>query len=290
MENIFKDPLLHQRFVKNGYVTIPFASPEEVADLKAFYYDLNGESKPGFHPTMFHENVAYREKVDRKLSGFVNSKIGGILNNYTALYSNYMVKEPRSDSEMYVHQDWAYVDEAKHFSLQIWFPLLDLNYNNGAICVVPGSQNILNYVRGYGTQCPILHLSDIIKRDYLIQKSLKAGEAIIWHQRMIHYSPANKSDDRRISPVTILIPEGADVFHWFVNPNDPKRKIEMFEANNEYFMNYKLGERPGHGKSLGIVDDDFGLYREKDLHFLRDIDSGEDTFLRNYMANAEQEK
>ena len=283
MLNIFKDPLMQSRFDRNGYVTLPFASPEEVSELKSFYYDLNGDPKPGFHPTMFHEDVSYRKKIDRKLTTFVNSRIDDILNGYTGLYSNFMVKEPRSDSEMYVHQDWAYVDESKHFSLQIWFPLLDLHYNNGAICVVPGSQNIRNYARGYGTQCPVLHLSDIVKNEYLVLKELKAGEAIIWHQRMIHSSPANASDDRRISPVTILIPKGADVYHWYVDQQDPDKKIEMFEADNDFFMNYKLGKRPEHGKFLGFVDDNFGQFKEEDLHFLHEIDSEEDTYLRNYM-------
>ncbi len=285
MGRVFKDPQLQQKFDINGYVTIPFLSPDEIKELKTFFNELPHEPKPGFHPTMFHENVEYRKKIDRKLTGMVNSKIDDFLVDYTGLYSNFMVKEPRSDSEMYVHQDWAYCDEAKEFSLQIWFPLIDLNYDNGAICVVPGSQQILNYCRGYGTICPILHLSKFIKNEYMVLKPLKAGEAIIWHQRMIHYSPPNISGDRRTSVVTILIPKGAKVYHWFVAPDDPQKKVEMFEADNEFFMNYKLSRRPDHGKSLGYVKDYAYLCEERDLAFLKDIDSGERTYLQNYMVN-----
>jgi len=267
-KHIFVDPSLQTHFDEKGYVTVDFLNPEEVEALSNFYQHTTSSEMKGFHASMFHQSQVYKTTVDQHIRKIVGAKIGQYLHNYYPLYANFMVKEPGKDSEMKIHQDWAYVDESKYSSLAIWFPLINLSPENGALFFIEGNHHIENPIRGMGIACPYEHLEKRLHESFLKEIPLKAGQAIIWHHRLVHWSPPNLSNQRRIAATSILVPQNVDIYHFYRDFNWPQNKAEKFLVDNAFFMNYNIGIRP-EAKSLGFVDCAFPKITEKQLHNLQ---------------------
>ncbi len=244
MENLLKDQKLNELLKIQGYVVIDFLDKENIEDLKKLYHDnLPNQLPKGFHASMYHEDISYRKLIDKGIRIIIQNSLDSCLSvDYMALYANFMVKELGNESSMKLHQDWAYVNEVESTSFAIWTPLMDINETNGAFHVLPYSHNIQNYVRGPGLNCPIHQMEQIIKQKYLKPIYLKAGQAIIWNHRLAHSSPANKSHQSRIAATAILVPKQQKIVHYY-QPSS-KAKIEEYEVDNDFYMNYAIGSRP----------------------------------------------
>lgn len=253
MSQLFKDPELQQQFEKDGLITVQLLDAEEVADLAAFYKEATRGTLSGFHASMFHADIPYRKAVDSRIKQALADKLPNILPGYRPLYANFMVKEPGPESEMKVHQDWTYVDEDQYTSLAIWFPLMDLTHETGALYFIKGSHRIVNTVRGPGTICPYEHIQELVREKYLTQIPLKAGEAVIWHHRLVHYSPANMGTVPRVACTAILVPEAAPVYHFHRMEDAPYDEAEQYEVDTDFYMNYQLGVPPQNVKHIGKV-------------------------------------
>lgn len=226
-----------------GFATFPCLEEDEIAALKSLYKLNTSDKFNGFHPTMFHNDKAYREKMNDGICKLLQTKLSFIVSlDYKILYGNFMVKEPGKDSVMKIHQDWTYVNEVEHRSFAIWIPLVDLNESNGAFTVVPYSHTLTKNKRGPGTFCPFYEHSDKIIEKYSVPLYLKAGEAVCWDHKLAHLSPANLSEIARIAVTVILIPKGVPIFHYFKADN--KQTLETYQVDNTFFMHYVIRERP----------------------------------------------
>lgn len=236
------DQSQHQKLVKLGYVTLPVLDEDIISQLKEFYLKLSSPFEKGFHPTMMWNDpqvkVSVSETICRLLENYVNQHMQG----HRLLYGNFMVKQPGGESAMKLHQDWAYVDEREQDSYAIWFPLDDLTKDNGALYMVPGSHKIKNTVRGPGVFCPFFDHNELITSSYGIPLYLKKGQPVLWHHRMLHYSPANLSDQPRIAVTAILVPVGQEVIHYYKPENTDE--VEKYSVQDGFYFNYEIGKRP----------------------------------------------
>jgi ectoine hydroxylase-related dioxygenase (phytanoyl-CoA dioxygenase family) len=162
---------------------------------------------------------------------------------------------------MPVHQDMTLVDETEFTGINIWCPLIDLTKTNGVLYVLPGSHRLFPTYRGSSIPNIYENVYDVIE-NYMIPKFLKAGEAIIFDQSIIHYSPPNVSNE--IRPVTNTYFTHKDaVFRtaYYDKENHPD-KIELFDQDSNFMTNFEqfgenIFDRPKIGKSLGYFDFDF---------------------------------
>jgi hypothetical protein len=272
--SLFSDVDLQASFREDGYVRIPLLNPQEVSGLKAIYDQLEGEPRTGFHASMFQPDRAYREKADAAIRTAIGRRLENILPGYAPLYANFMVKEPGPESEMKVHQDWTYVEEPGFTSLAIWFPLMDLDHHNGCLYMMRGNHRIPTPVRGPGTLCPYSELHETIRSAYSVKVPLKAGEAILWDHRVVHWSPPNLSEKPRIAATAILIPKGAQVIHYYRGDDYPRGEVEKFAVGRAFFMNYRIGIRPEGVPVLERTTYDEFLLEEKDIAFLKRTETG----------------
>ena len=246
MLNHFADINVNKQVEQNGFAVVPLASAEELQDLKLFYNTLPETNSKGTYVTMFHPSYEYREKVEHKIRQLFAVKAEGLLINYRVLFTNYMVKEPGPEGDFPVHQDWTYVDETKYASYAFWIPLADVDTSNGALHVVPGSHKFITHLRGPFIHEPFRDLSEVIKKKYSQPVNIKAGEALIWDHRLIHFSLPNISSEPRIAFTLILVPKDADVIHCF-GGNTPTRcidEVEVFTVDSSFYLKYVISQRP----------------------------------------------
>lgn len=260
MMRVFRDKKLQEHFEQEGYVIVDFYNPEQCSELEQLYHRLHPEGEKGFYPSTFSQDVTYRETVNTEIQRIGNSWMKDNLVDIKTMFGAFIVKYPGPDSAMSVHQDMTLVDETKYTGINIWCPLIDLNDENGVIQVLPRSHRLVPTYRG----STIPGLYDDVQKEilsYLQPVYLKAGQAVIFDQSIIHYSAANVSDKIRITTNIYFTHKDADfrICYW---QKDYGNKVEVFEEDDSFMTNFKqFGEnifaRPTMGQSLGLVDYNF---------------------------------
>jgi len=115
--------------------------------------------------------------------------------------SNFFIKPPRSSSTVGWHQDTYYWPVEPKISATVWLAFEDVDEQNAAMRVVPGSHKagLLKHSRSTDTDSVLtLELEGgQFREDAAVSLNLKAGQISIHDDKIVHGSLANRSDRRR---------------------------------------------------------------------------------------------
>ena len=225
-----------------GYSIFETLDEQIVSELYDFYHNIQSPQLSGFHPSMFWEDVELKKNISNKICSVLQNWVDETFPDYDILYGNFMVKEPGENSIMKIHQDWSYVEEAQYQSFALWFPLIDLNQQNGALSMIPRSHQFDNHDRGPGVHCPFYENEEFLIKNFGKSLYLKKGQLVVWEHHLLHYSPPNVSKNTRIAVTAIIVPKNIPVYHYF--KNEEKNLLEQFEIEPDFYLNYKIGGRP----------------------------------------------
>ncbi|HKK76949.1 MAG TPA: phytanoyl-CoA dioxygenase family protein [Saprospiraceae bacterium] len=242
---LFQDKTLQDQFERDGFLIAPFLSTDEVAQLQD-HYQLNFSERPShFYSSTFIEDAERKRSIHQPIQQLLQPKVNQLFTAHQALGSSYLVKPPGGAGKMQVHQDWTVVDEKRFCSLTVWVPLVDTTPDNGAIRVLPGSHRFFQQPRGPSIPVPYESLYEKIWPQMKVLK-MKAGQAFIFDQALIHASNENHTDQDRIAVTYGLIPEEAQLRFYHLNE---AKKVEEYEVATTFFQNYTtIGQRPTNGK------------------------------------------
>ncbi len=260
-KGIFSDPTLQAEFHENGYVIVPLISQEQISELFGVYKHCYPDGVQGFFSTTFANNVEHREMVNRSIREICIEQIENLFENYKILFSSFIVKAPGENSRLIMHQDMTLVDEDFYSGINIWCPMVDLTETNGAIEVLPKSHRFYKTYRGSS----IPDIYDNVKKEVvgLMQPCyLKAGEAIIFDQSIIHNSPPNLSDTERPTINTFVAHEDARIKICYWEKETYGDNVEIFEQEDDFLEKFEnfghnIFSRPTIGTSLGLFPYDF---------------------------------
>lgn len=261
MLKVFKDDKHQQEFEKNGFVILPFYTPDEIAELEALYHRLHPQDEKGFFPSTFSRDINYRYEADREIRRICQRSIDDYCTDIKVVCGSFIVKSPGPDSGMCVHQDMSLVDESKYTGINIWVPLVDLTVENGGLFVLPGSHRLIPTYRGSSIPeffGPVME--DIV--DYLQPVLVKAGQAVFFDQSIIHFSPPNFSDKIRIVTNTYFTHKTTEFRTYYFDKVNHKECVEAFAQDDDFMTNFEqfgenIHERPKVGHSLGTVPYNF---------------------------------
>jgi non-heme Fe2+,alpha-ketoglutarate-dependent halogenase len=159
--------------------------------------------------------------------------------------TSFFTKEARDPAFVSWHQDATYWGLSEPDVLTAWVAFTDATVKNGAMRMVPGSHgeqlahrdtfaphNLLSRGQEIAVEVDDARGVDVV---------LRAGEMSLHHVRMVHGSPANRSDDRRIGFAIRYIPtyvrqiaggedgamlvRGVDDYHHFVPERAPESDL-----------------------------------------------------------------
>lgn len=257
----FRNESIQKDFEENGYVVVDFYNTDEIHKLNNFFNSLTDIPKNGFFPTTFFQNKEIRDKVDQFVVKTGKRSIETIFKDIKIVHGSFIIKNSDKKSELRLHQDMSLVDESKYAGVNIWVPLIDLTTKNGALYVLPKSHRIFPTYRG--ASIPNIYDKSInFIKQYLKPLYLKAGQAVIFDQSIIHYSPSNLSDKIRIT-TNIFITQKEAVYRMYYNDKTKTDEpIEIFEQEDDFmskFMQfgYDIYARPEIGKSIGFTNYNF---------------------------------
>jgi hypothetical protein len=250
MRKIFKDDALDQQFREEGYIVVSLLDKAAVNKVKAFYEQgIPADLTYEFTSTHFSADRAYKKQVNDTLREVFTEPLKQYLNDYTIRFNNFMVKHSGENSRMPLHADWTYVDESRFTSLAVWCPLVDTDAGNGMLGVVPKSHQIITNLRGPKIPAAFNDLNEYIIENFGKLLPMKAGEAVIYDHRMLHFSHANLSGKTRVAATTVLTPDEAEIYHYCIL-NDPAN-IEIYEVKDaDFYVNYEHFQKPENGEPV----------------------------------------
>jgi hypothetical protein len=268
MLQVFKSKDIQDSFEKNGFVVLPFYTQEEIKALTELYHDLHPHDENGFFPSTFSKDKNYRSVADTQIRKIGQRSIEHYCQDIKVVCGAFIVKNKGEDSGMCVHQDMSLVDESIYTGINIWVPLVDLTIENGALFVLRGSHRMVPTYRGSSiSECFAPVMDEII--DFLEPILVKAGEAVIFDQSIIHFSPPNYSDQIRIVTNTYFTQQAAQFRTYYWQP-EYANQVEAFAQDDTFMTNFEqfganIQDRPQVGESLGLLPYDFPTI---DLEFL----------------------
>lgn len=278
MKGMFYDQELQKQFDQDGYVIIDLLQTEQVEHLIKQYFDL--ESTRGgnrkeydiqfdedkdreitYEFTFIDSNVDYKKTVFQKVVEEFQPLIDKVLVNYKPIIANYIHKTSQK-GEVPMHQNWAFVDEWKYTSISVWCPLVDSYKENGALQVIPGSHKRFAPVRGPLIPWELEHLKNELVENHMIPMEIKAGQAVILDDSIIHYSAPNMTDGLRLAIQLIMTPPGVPSIHFHKTEDNGKEVVKMYEVDHEFYMQFHPWLKPKEQKLIKTLP-----YKKVDIDY-----------------------
>jgi len=263
MRVVMKDTALEKKFQEAGYIEVPFISAEEVAILRQKFFDLlpvsggnitaseNGMNgnEITYDFTFIDKNIAYKQAVYDVITEYFKPHVDKWLADYRPVIANY-IRKKTAGGEVPLHQNWAFADERKCCTVSIWCPLVDSFEENGTLQVVPGSHKKFGEIRGPMIPWELEGIKNEIIDNYLVPCNVKAGNAIILDDSIVHYSAINATNDLRLAIQLILIPAEFSSIHYHVNPAVDKGKVEVLDVDTDFYMKFNPWMQPVGAKVI----------------------------------------
>jgi len=247
MNKLFQKDTLQADFQRDGYVVVPFLSSHQLEALRQLYQNLQPDHRfntqdnsVSYHFSFLDPNRAYKKAVFDGVSAIVAPSLVQHFTPYSPLIINFVRKEPGL-GEVPVHQNWNFVDESRYCSVSIWCPLVDVGPENGALEVIPGTHRLFrDLLRSPSIPWFFKRYKNVLLKEYLQVVPVKAGQALIFDDSLIHYSKPNRGDYDRTVIQVIAIPEGAQAKHYYRKQSFLRSTFYELDVDREFFLNFKF--------------------------------------------------
>ena len=254
---VFKNKVLQTMLNDEGFAVLDFLNEAELQRLHEAYARLHTQGINGFYTSTFSKDLDYRKTVDDLVRTEMQRGLEHYFYNYKVHCGSFIIKGSDEKSALKMHQDMTLVNESVYTGVNIWIPLVDLNNENGAIALLPKSHRLFKTYRG--ASLPDIY-DGIEESVYKIMKPfyLKAGQAIVFDQSIIHCSPVNQSNKPRPVINTFITHRDAEIQICYRDKTSNRQEVELFEQAPDFMVNFQnfghdIFNRPAIGKSIGFV-------------------------------------
>jgi len=201
-----------EHYDTQGYLfPLPAVSPERARAMRDKLDAFQAESGMSMNDLHFKAHLlftwSYQLSREPVLLDVMEDLLGP---NLLVFASKFWIKGARDGSYVSWHQDSAYFGLDPHELVTAWVALTDANCENGCMKVIPGSHRGRSH-----SHIETFHEKNLLARGQVIEglddataveMPLTAGQFSIHHERMVHSSPPNMSDDTRIGLALFYIP------------------------------------------------------------------------------------
>ena len=257
-KQVFKDSILEKEFNNKGYVVIPFLNYDEINYFKEKFFetinesggpkigpnvDFNANKEIGYDFTFIDNSIDYKKKVFDIITQKFIAKANTYLLDYKPIIANY-IRKKEGGGEVPMHQNWAFVDEEKYTSVSVWVPLVDSNEKNGTLQIVDGSHKRFGQFRGPMVPWELRNLKQEIIGKHLTPMNVKAGQAVILDDSIVHYSDINKTPGLRLAIQLIMIPAEASSVHYHLDKDEDLHNIKVLQTDVDFYTNFHPWLKP----------------------------------------------
>jgi hypothetical protein len=238
---IFQDATYQKEFERKGFVVIPgLLKATDLPEIDSFFNNLPKQTLP-FYTTNWIPDEAYKRKVHEFLQPRLDAAASSVLRAFRSVFSYYLVKQPHATNKVAIHQDWSLTDESLFSGLTIWIPLVDTNETNGSFYVLPYSHRFMQNVRGSNIDMPYSAAGNDAEAKLLKPVYLKAGDAIFFHHRLIHFSPPNLGKEIRVAIGHTVLPLEAPMYHYY-KTEAAEEQVYQQQVDDDFLLRYSFKE------------------------------------------------
>lgn len=241
MRDTFFDSESQRSLERLGYAVVPFLDADAIDEITSTYWRIGpapGDPRMTIHFDFQSESIDYKERVATALRPLLEPRIDRILDRYHLFSPNFIMKWPGGRSGFAPHQDTSLVDEARYRSVTIWCPLTDTiggeDGENGVLRFVPGSHEFVSWIRAHDPGAFAFDgLEQAIIDRYGVPVPVRAGEAIVFDHRAVHFSMPNGCSEPRLVIAMGLRPNEADLLHFRRSGDD---SFDVYEIDDDYYI------------------------------------------------------
>jgi hypothetical protein len=245
MPPIMLEPHREQELRTRGYTVVRLLKRDEAARLlKDLTVALRGGFEPStvkgeqfdFHASFLASDPIYRQHAHQAISERFQSLLDEILADYEILIAGLFVKQPGSGA-LPVHFDWSMIESPEEIGVNVWCPMVDVNAENGALHLVEGSQQLVRHIGAPHTPPYCCGFEDaVMERSTMVP--LQAGEALIYDNTILHWSPVNRS--ARPRPVIALnaIPRRARPVFYRLETERTGSRFEVYDMSGGAYFDH----------------------------------------------------
>ncbi len=242
MNRSFKHNSTRDSFEKDGYVVLPLLNDSEVQQLLDYHQSLEHDyhTPYGFSVSIDAEHPDFIRNIHEKIIRISQRGLDEHFQNYQTFSGRFLTKSPNRHSVVSPHQDWSFVEEENHCSSIIWIALVDVDIHNGALAVLKGSHTLPTGFRATPLptfKAPYEHFSDELF-SHMDLVPMKAGEAMVMDNRLIHGSPPNLSESERVVAGFEMAHEDAQLVHYNLVQKEGQSFIRKYEIDDSFFFRY----------------------------------------------------
>lgn len=195
----------------------------------------------GFYASVHAPDGSLRAAVNARLIAVFQSRLAAISHSARLLGGAFINKSPGPRGVLPPHQDWNIVDEAQHRSFNVWAPLIDTDADNGAFQLIPASHHWHHTVRGPNIPCGYRLVHEHLRKAMKLLP-MRAGEVLVYDHRLLHCSDANHTPQHRPAVVMGLVPEEANMKHYF----GVAGRVLRYRSSVEFMLGGQTHLRPDH--------------------------------------------
>lgn len=246
----------HQKiFDRQGFIVVPFLEAKEICILNQYFDELHPDTgQSGFYSGSYSNDYQYKKNASDKIVKVFTRAYQKYFTDYQPFGAAFLYKVPGVNSELAVHQDWTIVDEEENVALNCWVPLTNIDETNGALHIVPGT----HYEQTRTLRAPTIPFffsgNDEIVEQASVPIYVRAGEAVILNQSVVHYSVPNRSTHVRKAITAGVKSAHAQMYFHYKVPE--KNELEVFAMDDDFLISFRdfatdIHQRPYLGKSVG---------------------------------------
>jgi ectoine hydroxylase-related dioxygenase (phytanoyl-CoA dioxygenase family) len=230
---------------REGYVVTELLDGGAVASLREAAEGLAGRLRAGFDSTLLSGDKGLRAEADHLVRSALVGPVAELLDGVRIAFCSFVAKSPDGGaSEVPLHQDWSFVDEARYCSLGLWCPLVDVDAVNGCLQIVPGSHVGVHAPRAAFSPFRYAQIAEQLRGSYLFAVPMQAGQAMLFDNRLMHASPPNRSARLRVAATAVLVPSEAQLLYYHMADRRDPDRVEVFEVEDSFYLTNDLPQRP----------------------------------------------
>ncbi len=246
---VFKNISHQEKLETDGYIHLKAVIDRQYTDalLKVFedaiaqfrFYDNN----PNFLNTIALENTDAKYYLKEHTTPILLKALAPILDIEKInmpFGGAYCINPPQAVMSCKPHQDPAYVDEEKTYSLIAWIPLEDITMENGCLHVLPKSHLWGTSKRSINMDWVFEEYSDELWK-YLKPTPTQLGDIIIFDAALIHGTNVNTTSKNRLALNIPVLPKEAKMVT-FSRIN--QYLICQHEVDSKYYLDEHIFQKP----------------------------------------------
>ncbi|HLP50934.1 MAG TPA: phytanoyl-CoA dioxygenase family protein [Chitinophagales bacterium] len=256
LHSIVKDKLIQSTLHETGYLIGGNIGRENISALLSLYSQLHDfkTNEGGMFYSLYSNDIDYRKKVHTQIEAILKPVYETLFTDYKSVINSFIVKIAGPKSDFSLHQDSTGLDENKYSPLSAWIPLQDTDLHNGTICFVPKTHAFFYPYRGISFKAPFAEYENELKK-YLVPVNLKAGDILLFDNRLVHYSHINFSETPRIVVMSGLFPSEAEIVSVYKDPIPQNSPLEIYKQSEDFLVTNtafynNCTERPYRGEKI----------------------------------------